>query len=121
MLKQKQVYCGLRIDDNNIAYGTIQDGLLICDNDGIIKQHVNIEAGLQNNTILSMNKDVIGNLWLGLDNGIDYVEINSPVSYFSYPSNLSAGYTGVLHDGMLYLGTNRGVFLSRLEIASNWQ
>lgn len=110
MLKQKQVYCGLRIDDNHIAYGTIQDGLLICDNDGIIKQHVNIEAGLQNNTILSMNKDAVGNLWLGLDNGIDYVEINSPLSYFSYPSNLSAGYTGVLYDGMLYLGTNRGVF-----------
>ena len=110
MLKQKQVYCGLRIDDNNMAYGTIQDGLLICDNKGNIKQHINIEGGLQNNTILSMNKDNLGNLWLGLDNGIDYVEINSPLSYFSYPANLSAGYTGVLHDGMLYLGTNRGVF-----------
>lgn len=38
------------------------------------------------------------------------MEINSPLSYFSYPSNLSAGYSGVLHEGKLYLGTNRGVF-----------
>lgn len=119
LLREKQIYCGIKIDDQNIAFGTIQDGLIICNNEGHIKQHLNIDRGLQNNTVLSLSKDMFGNLWLGLDNGIDYLEINSPLSYFSYPSNLSAGYTAVLFEDNLYLGTNRGVFYHNWESLKN--
>ncbi|MDA3944004.1 MAG: triple tyrosine motif-containing protein [Bacteroidetes bacterium] len=110
LLKQKQIYCAYPIDDENLAFGTIQDGLVISDFEGNITQHINLDQGLQNNTVLSMTIDHWGNLWLGLDNGIDYVEINSPLTYFTYSNNLSAGYSAVLHNGILYLGTNRGVF-----------
>jgi len=119
LMNEKQVYCGIRIDEESMAFGTIQDGLVITDNQGGIKQHINVDRGLQNNTILSLSKDQFGNLWLGLDNGIDYVEINSPLTYFSYPSNLSAGYSGVLHEGKLYLGTNRGVFYHEWKSLQN--
>jgi hypothetical protein len=37
--------------------------------------------GLQNNTILS-HIDSKKNLWLGLDNGIAFVNKNSPLTYF---------------------------------------
>jgi len=110
LLKQNQVYCGMALSDKVYAFGTIQDGLVICDTAGGILQHINLKKGLQNNTILSMKPDQYGNLWLGLDKGIDYVEINSPLTYFSHFHSLSAGYAAVMHDGLLYLGTNRGVF-----------
>lgn len=110
IFRQSQVYCGMMIEDNVYAFGTIQDGLVICDGSGNIIQHINLDKGLQNNTILSMKLDQYGNLWLGEDNGLDYVEINSPLTYFTSFNSLSAGYTAVLHEGILYFGTNRGVF-----------
>lgn len=108
--RDNQVYCGLALPESIYAFGTIQDGLVLCDSVGSILQHINLDKGMQNNTVLSMQSDQYGNLWLGLDNGIDYVEINSPLTYFTHYNNLSAGYAAILHEGILYLGTNRGVF-----------
>ena len=110
LIENKQVQCAISINNNLYAFGTIQDGLVICDFEGNIKQHLNIGTGLQNNTVLSLFLDRHRNLWLGLDNGIDYVEINSPLTYLSNSNNLSAGYAAVVHDGRLYCGTNQGVF-----------
>lgn len=109
-LKKNQVYCGTTFNETTFVFGTIQDGLLICDTTGKILQHINLDSGLQNSTVLSVKIDDYKNLWLGLDNGIDYVEINSPLSYFSYYNGLSAGYAAILHNDILYLGTNRGLF-----------
>lgn len=116
ILKKNQVYSGITIDASTYAFGTIQDGLLISDTSGKVIQHINLDRGLQNNTVLSMKLDQYGNLWLGLDNGIDYVEINSPLSYFSHFNSLSAGYAAILHNEYLYLGTNRGVFYTNWEL-----
>lgn len=110
ILKQKQVFCGIAIEEDALAFGTIQDGLIICDTAGNLIQHINIDKGLQNNTVLSLQIDQSSNLWLGLDNGIDYVEINSPLTFFSTNNNLSSGYAAVIHGDLIYFGTNRGVF-----------
>jgi len=115
LLKQMQVFCAIPVNPGIYAFGTIQDGLIICDTSGKLIQHINIDKGLQNSTVLSLQKDAGGNLWLGLDNGIDYIETNSPLTYFSASNNLSSGYTAVIHDGRLYLGTNRGVFYHNWE------
>jgi DNA-binding CsgD family transcriptional regulator len=121
-LRENQVYCGTELDDATYVFGTIQDGILICDTAGKIMQHISMNCGLQNSTVLSIKIDQYKNLWLGLDNGIDYVETNSPLSIFSYFNRLSAGYAAILHDGNLYFGTNRGLFYlpwQALETRSN--
>jgi len=110
ILMQKQVFCGIAIDNTTLAFGTIQDGLIICDTSGNLIQHINIDKGLQNNTVLSLQMDLSSNLWLGLDNGIDYVEVNSPLTFFTTYNNLSSGYAAVIHNDLIYFGTNRGVF-----------
>ncbi len=61
-----------------------------------------------------MRKDHFGNLWLGTDHGIDFVEINSPLSILSYNYGLSAGYTSIIYNDNIYLGTNQGLF------SQNW-
>ena len=121
-LSEKQLFCGLHLPNNNYAFGTIQDGFLICDTLGNILQSINLENGLQNNTVLSMQIDQYQNLWLGLDHGIDYAEINSPITYLGHFNGLSAGYTAVLHNKNLYFGTNRGLFYAswpRLQESDN--
>ncbi|MGL1887478.1 MAG: hypothetical protein OCD76_13265 [Reichenbachiella sp.] len=109
-IKRNQVYCALRIDENSIAFGTIQKGLLICTNEGVEILSIDKTQGLQKNTILCMNLDSNGNLWLGSDNGIDLVYINESLSQINKKQELSSGYSAVVHDDILYLGTNQGVF-----------
>ncbi len=109
-LRQTQIFSVSRIGESSIAFGTIQKGLIITDTSGNIKLWLHRGKGLQNNTVLSLKVDSYENLWLGLDNGIDYVEINSPLRYLSYQDGLSSGYAAILHKGKLYLGTNQGVY-----------
>lgn len=109
-LRENQIYCAIRIDADKIAFGTIQNGLLICSNKGEVNLFLNESKGLQNNTILCMFIDKNGNLWLGTDNGIDLVKINSPFRLLNKFNGISAGYTAIVYNNILYLGTNRGVF-----------
>jgi len=110
-LKKNQVYSMLKLSDGKMAFGTVQNGLVICDTQGKIIKTLNRQNGIQNNTILSLKQDDFSNLWLGLDNGIDFLQINSPFSYFGHSDGLSAGYATASFDGKLYLGTNQGVFV----------
>ncbi len=109
-LQRTQVFCVSALGDDAIAFGTIQQGLIISDTTGHIMLWMNRNKGLQNNTVLSLEVDDYDNLWLGLDNGIDYVEINSPLRYLTYQHGLSSGYDAFIHKGTLYLGTNQGVY-----------
>jgi ligand-binding sensor domain-containing protein/DNA-binding CsgD family transcriptional regulator len=111
LFKQKQIFSAIVIQDNYYAVGTIQDGIIIIDESGNIIQHINRQKGLQNNTILKVFADRVGNLWLGLDNGIDYVNVNSPITFLQQNDRIGAGYTSLIHHGKIYLGTNQGLFV----------
>ena len=110
-LKENQIFSATKFRDACYAFGTIQNGLLITDEAGKIIQHVNKNKGLQNNTILSIGTDHDQNLWLGLDNGIDYIDISSPFTFIYDPEGLGATYTSLVHNGKLYAGTNHGLFV----------
>jgi ligand-binding sensor domain-containing protein/DNA-binding CsgD family transcriptional regulator len=111
LLKEYQIFSAVNLHDQNFAFGTIQDGLIIADYSGNLIQHINKKVGLQNNTILKEFCDRTGNLWLALDNGIDYVNINSPVTFLNNPEGFGAGYAELIHNGKLYLGTNQGLYV----------
>lgn len=114
-LTENQVYCAIRIDEDRIAFGTIQKGLLICNNEGVPITIVDKASGLQNNTILSMYLDKSGNLWLGTNNGIDLLYINSPISQLEFNHDYGSGYTSLEHKGKLYIGTNQGLYYRNAE------
>jgi ligand-binding sensor domain-containing protein len=112
---KNQIFSAIRINDSYIAFGTIQEGLIICSNSGQPVFTLNESKGLQNNTILCMATDMENNLWLGTDNGIDLLYLNSPLSRMNRWQKLSAGYTAALYKGYLYLGTNRGLFYKKWD------
>ncbi|MDP2338469.1 MAG: triple tyrosine motif-containing protein [Bacteroidota bacterium] len=111
IFKKNQITSAISIQDNYFAIGTIQDGVFIIDGYGNIIQHLNKQKGLQNNTVLKVFGDREGNLWLGLDNGIDYLNINSPITFLQQSDGIGAGYTSIIYKGKLYLGTNQGLFV----------
>ncbi|MFK7773096.1 MAG: triple tyrosine motif-containing protein [Saprospiraceae bacterium] len=110
-LKTHQAYCAIELKEEKYAIGTPQNGLLIISKNGNPELHLNKNKGLQNNTVLSIKQDIQQNLWLGLDNGIDYAEINSPFSKIWTQEGITGtGYASVEHQGKIYLGTNQGLF-----------
>jgi DNA-binding CsgD family transcriptional regulator len=115
LLKKHQLYSSRVVGDDYFAFGTIQNGLIICNKRGDVLQLINREKGLQNNTVLSLCLDIDGNLWLGLDNGIDYVEINSPVTLLQDFYGFGTGYTSIEFNNLIYFGTNQGLFYATHE------
>lgn len=115
-LKSYQLNNGHVVMDKYFAFGTILNGLVIVDESGNIVQQINKSSGLQNNTVLSLFSDNEQNLWAGLDNGIDRVELNSSLYfYFDKRGDLGTVYSSIIHDGRIYLGTNQGLFYSQLN------
>lgn len=110
-LVENQIFSAAKFQEAYYAFGTIQNGILITDEAGNIIQHINKKKGLQNNTVLSIGTDRDDNLWLGLDNGIDYIDIGSPFTFMFDPEGLGATYTSLVHKGKLYVGTNHGLFV----------
>jgi len=117
--KKDQLFSGISLGDRFYAFGSVMNGLYILDRSGQLVQHVNSDKGLQNNTILCLFHDQDENLWLGLDNGIDYLEISSPLSLLKTNKDIGTGYTSVVYDNYLYLGTNMGLFCKALPADSN--
>lgn len=119
-LQQFNIFSGVRLSGGNFAFGSIGNGLFITNPEGEILQHLNRMKGLQNNTILALFEDRHQNLWLGLDNGIDYVEISSPISMLNHIYNLESTYASVVYNDILYVGTNQGLFAAPLEAISHF-
>ncbi|WP_164549917.1 ligand-binding sensor domain-containing protein [Nonlabens ponticola] len=106
------IYSATILSDGRIAAGTIDSGLFFIEKDGSIEMQLNQRNGLSNNTILSMYEDLDGNLWLGLDNGIDYVNINARFTTFiDRVGELGTVYDAFVKDDQTYLGTNQGLYL----------
>ncbi|MDB5012512.1 MAG: hypothetical protein JWQ25_714 [Daejeonella sp.] len=112
-LKTFQLNNGILVLDKYYAFGTILNGIYIVDEGGNLVQHIDKTSGLQNNTVLSLYADKDQNLWAGLDNGIDRIEINSPLYYyFDKTGKFGTVYSSLIHDNKIYLGTNQGLFYS---------
>ncbi len=114
-IKNNSSLGGVKVNDDFFVLNTVLGGILICNAEGEVVQQIDLNKGLKNNTVLSSFIDSSNNLWLGLDNGISYLNINSPFTYFSSSLNLSSVYATVVHNGLLYVATNQGVFYHKLN------
>jgi ligand-binding sensor domain-containing protein/DNA-binding CsgD family transcriptional regulator len=106
-----RILCADLMDDNNIALGTQMGGLYIVDKNGKIIENLTRKEGLQNNTILSLFLDKDRNLWMGLDDGIDFNAYNSAIKHI-YPEKLNegTGYSAMLFNHVLYIGTSNWLY-----------
>ena len=105
------IYSSYQLNNGNFAVGTISDGIFIISRSGKIEYHISQTNGLSNNTVLSLFEDFDKNLWIGLDNGINCINLQSPVkSYSDESGKLGTVYASVLFQGKLYVGTNQGLF-----------
>ena len=110
--RKYQLNKALRLRDGGWVIGTILNGAYVLDKTGSLRFGLYRENGLQNNTVLAMLEDRDGNLWLGLDRGVDFVTLRSPLTIFAdQTGSIGTTYTAAVADGALYIGTNQGVFI----------
>ena len=116
ILSNYSVYDGIRLKDQSLALGTISHGLIYLNEKGDLLYELDQNEGIYNNTVLSLFEDADGNIWLGLDNGISYINTHSPIrEYTDRNGELGSVYTSAINGGNLYLGTNQGLFYKNLE------
>ena len=98
-LLNNQIYTAKKINDNRFVIGTISNGCYIINHDGNLVQKFTKKEGIQNNSVLSLFLDRDLNLWLGLDNGIDFIAYNSSLKYiFPDKENQTTGYTSKIYN-----------------------
>lgn len=110
VFKNDRIYAVTAVNKDWIALATNNNGLYITDLKGNIIQSFSRTEGLQNNNVLSVFSDSEHNLWLGLDNGIDLITYNSSIKQIKPLLQDGSGYTAIMHDNRLYLGTSNGLF-----------
>ena len=121
-LDSNSIYSCEMLSDDSFAIGTVSNGLFILSNTGQIKYHITQNRGLSNNTILSLFEDVEKNLWIGLDNGINCINLNSPVKSFSDDTGFfGTVYASILYNDKLYIGTNQGLFFKNYNSNNQYQ
>ena len=105
----------LMVNAEHIALTTNLDGCFIINKKGTLIQKFSRKEGLQNNNILTIFMDKEGNIWMGLDNGIDFIAYNNALKhiYPDYPNN-GAGYAASIFNNNLYLGTSNGLYKTPL-------
>ncbi|MCC9020386.1 helix-turn-helix and ligand-binding sensor domain-containing protein [Flavobacterium lipolyticum] len=111
VLKSATINVAKFIKGNKLVVGTGNRGVFIYDFQTNTYKNINRNNVLMNNSVLSIGFDKENDLWLGLDNGITHVEINSPISFFYDNSGLLGSvYSVAAIDKGYLIASNHGVF-----------
>ncbi|MHA4846438.1 ligand-binding sensor domain-containing protein [Flavitalea antarctica] len=110
-LAENLVLCAIAINDEQVAIGTDVGGCYIINKNGEVVQHISKKDGLQNNTVVSIFRDNRKNIWLGLDNGIDFIATSNAIKQvYAEKFDEGIGYSSIIHNNDLYIGTSKGLF-----------
>lgn len=122
VLMSGSVYSCQKLSDGGYVLGTISNGIFILSKEKKLRFHITQNRGLSNNTALSLFEDFDKNLWIGLDNGINCINLQSPVKSFSDDTGiLGTVYATAVFNGKMYIGTNQGLFFKRLFSEDQFQ
>ncbi|NAS32004.1 LuxR family transcriptional regulator [Flavobacteriaceae bacterium R38] len=122
LLSKVSVYSAIQLRNGNFILGTISDGIIKITKDGKLLFWMNQEDGLSNNTVLTLFEDNSENVWIGLDNGVDVLNLKSPYKvYNDRNGKLGTIYTSAKTEKYLYLGTNQGLFYRSIDSEKDFE
>jgi DNA-binding CsgD family transcriptional regulator len=100
-----------KIAENRFAICTASKGLIIIDGQGKLIEQFSNKHGLQNNNINSILLDNNKNLWLGQENGLDFINYSSSIKHI-YPSreNHVQGNAVAILGNRLYIGSSNSLY-----------
>lgn len=115
-LAQDVVYSFTQAANGQLILGTVKNGVYILSESGALVHHINVDSGLNNDTVLSVFSDNRG-VWLGLDDGLAYVKLEAAIQqYNSRREAIGTAYATIVFNQYLYVGTNQGLFYRRHNV-----
>jgi len=104
------------LDAENFIVSTYTNGIYQINSKGSVIDHVSKNEGLQNSNVRSVFTDKNKNIWLGLDNGIDFIPYNNAIKHIN-PSifNDGAGYAITAYKQQLYFALSTGIYTLPLQ------
>ncbi|MDP3314103.1 LuxR C-terminal-related transcriptional regulator [Lutibacter sp.] len=112
ILKKHQLNRFSRFGADKFVFGTIKDGVYISNKKGEILFHINRQSGILNNTVLGQLVTKENELWLGLDNGIAFIDLKTPNYFYNDVSGrLGAVYDIINFKNRIYIGSNTGLYV----------
>lgn len=110
-----RVECAMQSNDSLYYFGTLSAGIVILDRKGQRYINENNYDRIQDKTVLSLFQNSRGNIWALLNNGLDCINITSPVTTLFEHASV---YDVLIDSARMYLATNQGVFLANDIYAS---
>jgi len=104
-----QILSVLKSSGGNLYLGTLSSEILVLDKGGEVIPIENDFMKLQDNTVHSLYESSDGNIWALLNNGIDCINITSPISVLFENASV---FDVLIRGGKIYAATNQGVFVS---------
>lgn len=108
---QKEFSSIAQTDDDHFIIGTYYNGFYLINRQGVVLENFSKREGLQNMNVRSIFCDKNGNIWLGLDSGIDFIAFNNAIKHINPPvMNDGAGYAVATFHNRLYFGLSNGIY-----------
>ena len=112
LLKNAKVNCVIKLKTDNLALGTQNDGVILLNASFEPIGHFTKNRGLNHRTVLSLYEDSFNDLWVGLNKGLEVVEIASPFSQINEDLGVEGtGYSAAMVGNSVYLATGAGLFV----------
>lgn len=100
-----------QLSDNRLAIATQRAGLFLYDLKDQTIENVSTQEGLTSNACLRSFQDYYGNLWVGMQNGIALISINSPMRFINQEIKLQgSGYDAFETEKGTYFSTSNGIY-----------
>lgn len=113
-LHDLNITSALALDNGDYAIGTQNSGLYLLNPDLSLRSHLTKNRGLSSRTVKAIYEDGFNNLWVAINNGIDYIELNLPLSLINEDLGLEGtGYAACGFNGKIYFGTSNGLFTGK--------
>lgn len=100
-----------QLSDTRLVISTQTAGLFLYDKQSGNLEPINTTNGLGSNACLRSFQDYFGNLWVGMQNGIALIDINSPMRLINREINIQgSGYEAFNTNEGTYFSTSNGIY-----------
>ncbi|HAD11499.1 MAG TPA: hypothetical protein DCF33_03575 [Saprospirales bacterium] len=111
VLQGKYVNHVLQLSDTRLAISTQTAGIFLFDLQKQVIENISTKEGLLSNVCLRAFQDHSGNLWVGMQNGIALIDINSPMRFINQDINIQgSGYEAYQREEGTYYTTSNGIY-----------
>ena len=119
MLEDANVSRIINYENKYLIIGTEVNGIFIINDKGKLVFHLDKSSGLADNHVSNMFIDKDKQLWVSTYNGISYVSLSSPFTFFTSDKRLNVSILSMAeHKNRFYISTNQGVYY-RLKLKTD--